>query len=276
MKIRGDAELKLLILGSKGMSGHVINLYMTERGHETDSYNDRDNFAGMRKVIEQGSYDAVINCEAVINQDAEADKAEAVKINSLLPHFLASITAGTDTVIVNRSTDCIFSGEKGGYTLDDIPDGTSFYARSKALGEVRYGNNITIRTSVIGPETDPQGRGLFSWFMRQSGDVNGYTGAVWTGITTIEFARCVETMLETGMRGIYQLVPDYSVSKYELLCMFAEYYPGDRNVVAFDSGRNDKSLVQSCGGISVPGYREMIAEMRAWTDRHIDIYPHLV
>lgn len=264
--------MKLLILGSDGMVGHVVRLYLMEHGHSVSCFDDVDDLGGLEDELASGNYDAVINCTAIINQDAEADKVGAVKINSLIPHFLEAVTAGTDTVVVHRSTDCIYSGAKGEYTLSDWPDATSFYARSKALGELNNDKDITIRTSLIGPETEENGSGLFNWFYNQTGEVNGFANAIWTGLTTIEFAREIEWLLENKKHGIFQLVPDHAIGKYDLLLLFQKYYPGDRKINRVENKRVDKSLVPVCGGYAVPDYESMIAEMRRWIDSHKELY----
>lgn len=268
--------MKVLILGSDGMVGHVADLYYREHGHDVSGIGERDpalmDFDLLKERIGKERYHAVINCTAIINQDAEKDKVGAVRINTLLPHFLESITAETETVIVHRSTDCIFSGRKGQYGLEDWPDAESFYARSKALGELSNNKDITIRTSLIGPEKEPEGSGLFNWFYRQRGEVNGFANAIWTGLTTIEYARETEWLLENGKHGIFQCVPEGALSKYDLLLLFEKYYPGDRKINRIENARVDKSLVPACGGIRVPGYEDQIREMKDWTEQHRDLY----
>lgn len=268
--------MNFLILGFDGMVGHVVSLYLTEQGHKVENMEEHNlilnDYKVLRKKIKAERYDAIINCTAVINQAAEEDKAEAIKVNSLLPHFLENITGRTKTVVVHRSTDCIFSGNKGKYGLEDWPDATSFYARSKFLGELDNEKDITIRTSLIGPETDENGSGLFNWFYNQKGEVNAFVNAIWTGLTTIEFAREIEWLLKNKKHGVFQLVPDCAISKYDLLLLFQKYYPGERRLNRVDNKRVDKSLVPACGGLQVPDYESMIAEMRRWTDEHKDLY----
>ena len=33
------------------------------------------------------------------------------------------------------------------------------------------------------------GIGLFNWFMKQEGTINGYTEVIWTGVTTLTLAK---------------------------------------------------------------------------------------
>lgn len=268
--------MKLLVLGSDGMVGHVVKLFFSERGHNVSCFDHFDDLYVLGRELAEGRYDAVIDCMAVINQDAEADKFRAIKINALLPHFLEAATAGTQTVVVSRSTDCIFSGDKGSYSLTDWPDAASFYARTKALGELNNDKDITIRTSLIGPETDANGIGLFNWFYHQAGKVNGFANAIWTGLTTMEFARVIETLLLEHAHGLFQAVPNVSISKYELLCLFEKYFPGAREVVRVENIRSDKSLIQAMNGskAEIPGYEDMILQMRAWIEGHKNLYFH--
>lgn len=278
--------MNVLLIGSQGMVGSVISAYFREHGHNVSNYddsptNDIHYIAGsihdtekLTKLISEHEYDTVINCTAVINQDAENDKADAAYTNAYFPHFLEKITKSTPTVVVHRSTDCIFSGKRGKYGITDIPDATSFYARTKAVGELVNEKDITIRTSLIGPECDINGTGLFNWFMSQHGKINGFANAIWTGLTTIEFARVIEQLLLTRAHGLFQCVPANAISKYKLLCLFDKYFPGDRTVVRIENDLVDKSLIQSVGetNIQIPGYEEMISEMAIWIKAHGNTY----
>lgn len=280
--------MKILVIDAAGTVGHAVALYFKEHGHTVTGYGKAapvDTIQGslfdtekIREEVSNGSYDAVINCSAVINQDAEADKASAAFINAYLPHFLEKLTENTGTVLVHRSTDCIFSGKRGGYTSSDVPDAESFYARTKAVGEVINDKDITIRTSLIGPETDENGGSLFNWFYNQKGEVDGFANAIWTGLTTVEFAREIEALLLQKAHGLFQLVPDYAISKYELVTIFEKYFPGGRVIKRIENNKVDKSLVQELNGyeLSIPDYEKMISDMKEWIDKHERIYPHYI
>ena len=74
---------------------------------------------------------------------------------------------------------------------DEI-DGKDMYAKTKGLGEVINENHLTIRTSVVGPEITNGSEELFNWFMNQSGVIEGFTKAIWSGVTTIELAKAIK------------------------------------------------------------------------------------
>ena len=280
--------MKLLILGCNGMVGHVVAQFMRENGHEAIGYDEQasdllDTMCGsiystdrISDCIGMVSPDAIINCTAIVNEYAEKDKAAAAFVNAYIPHYLEEFTKGTETVVVHRSTDCVFSGERGRYTILDVPDGQSFYARTKAVGEIVNEKDITIRTSLIGPEREASGEGLFSWYMRQTGEVNGFANSIWTGLTTIEFAREIEKLLRLRAHGLFQMVPSHAISKYKLLTLFETYFPNERRLRKLENRMNDKSLVQELRGydVHIPDYEAMIAEMAKWIKKRNNIYPY--
>jgi dTDP-4-dehydrorhamnose reductase len=51
----------------------------------------------------------------------------------------------------------VFLGDKGSYSEESIKDARDLYGVSKGLGEVSGGNNMTVRTSIIGPERQEKG-----------------------------------------------------------------------------------------------------------------------
>ena len=280
--------MKFLVLGCNGMAGHTISLYMKERGHDVLGFDTRKSIyvasvagdafdtKGLQSLVMDGHYDAVINCIGILNRFAEENKALATFLNSYLPHFLAEITEGTDTQIIHMSTDCVFSGKRGQYTEADFPDGETFYDRSKALGELNDAKNITLRNSIVGPDINPKGIGLLNWFMQQSGTVTGYTKAMWTGQTTLQPAKTMEAAAKEKAFGLYNTVPDCSISKYDLLRLFNRYLRGDAVKIEAVEGVNaDKSLKRTNYDFDyrIPDYECMVAELADWIKDHRAMYP---
>lgn len=271
------------------MAGHVITLYMKEKGHDVTGFaRQKSDFVEtiigdafdtrlLAEVILKGNYDVVINCIGLLNQFADKDKASAVFLNSYFPHFLVKVTTPLDTRVIHMSTDCVFSGKTGGYTESSFPDGETFYDRSKALGEIIDDKNLTLRNSIVGPDIKRSGIGLLNWFMQQQGEVNGFTGAMWTGQTTLQLAKTMERAAEEKVSGLINMVPDSNISKYELLKLFNHYLRDNALVIKPVTGVvADKTLLRTNKEFNyqIPDYETMIRDMAKWMKQHKKLYPH--
>lgn len=282
--------MKILVLGCNGMAGHLISLYFKERGHEVVGFarsastvlektivGDASDLDLVKSTVESGDYDAIINCIGLLNQFAESSKAMAVLLNGYLPHYLVDITKDTKTKVIHMSTDCVFAGNDGPYYEDSLPNGTTFYDRSKAIGEINNAKDLTFRNSIIGPDIKASGIGLFNWFMKQNYSIGGYTGAIWTGVTTYTLAKAIEQALNEDLTGLYNLVNNQSINKFDLCSLFNKYFRGgELKINPDDRLQLDKSLRRKRNDFSfvVPSYEQQIIEMREWVDAHKDLYPH--
>ncbi len=281
--------MKYLVMGARGMAGHVISQYLYENGHEVLGF-DRNkvthcpSVAGDAKdkdfvvdIIKNGNFDSVINCIGILNQAAEDNKELAVYLNSYFPHFLADVTKDMKTNVIHMSTDCVFSGKKGNYTEKDFRDGETFYDRTKALGELDDNKNLTLRNSIVGPDINPNGIGLFGWFMKQQGKIKGYSKAMWTGQTTLQLAKTMEYATKTGATGLFNMVYSQPISKYDLLRLFNKYMRNNEiEIEKVDGIVADKSLVRTNFNMDylIPDYETMVSEMAQWIGVHKELYPH--
>lgn len=281
--------MKFFILGCNGMAGHIITIYLKEQGHNVIGFaraqspfvqtviGDAFDTQLIAKTLSEGSFDVVINCIGMLNQFAENDKAAAAFLNGYLPHFLVKSTLGTKTQVIHMSTDCVFSGQTGPYTEESFPDGHTFYDRSKALGEICDDKNLTLRNSIVGPDIKQKGIGLLNWFMQQNGSVNGYTGAMWTGQTTLQLAKTMEIAAKEKVSGLINMVPSTNISKYELLKLFNHYLRHDELIINPVEGIvADKTLIRTNNEFNyqIPSYEVMVSEMADWMRSHKDLYPH--
>ena len=282
--------MKILVLGCNGMAGHLISIYFKEKGHEVVGFarqqsqlldstiiGDASDMTLIKQVIEEGNYDAVINCIGLLNQFAENNKAMAVLLNGYLPHYLVELTKDTKTRIIHMSTDCVFAGNDGPYFEDTLPNGASFYDRSKAMGEFNNDKDLTFRNSIIGPDIKASGIGLFNWFMKQEGPIGGFTGAIWTGVTTYTLAQAMEAALNENLTGLYNLVNNTSINKFDLCSLFNKYFrAGEVEINPNDKLQLDKTLkcTRTDFSFRVPSYEQQIKDMREWVDAHKNLYPH--
>lgn len=282
---------KVLVIGIKGMAGHVVFRKLQQEGNydvygvarsieSTDKTFNLDviHTDKLKEIIAENQFDAVINCIGILNKDAEDHPAKAIWFNSYFPHFLEDITKNSATKVIHISTDCVFSGkDAGGYTEESFRNGIGFYAQSKALGEITNGKDLTIRTSIIGPELNQNGIGLFHWFMSQSSEtqLGGFTNVYWSGVTTIELAKVIIDALEKNVTGLKQISRE-KISKYNLLKLFNEIFRGGKiNIVENPDYYSDKSLVSIRNDYEyqVPDYVTMLEEMKTWIEEN-EIYDY--
>lgn len=281
--------MRFLILGAGGMAGHTISIYLKEKGHDVTGFarrklefvstivGDVTDTSRLKNIVISGRYDAVINCIGILNQEAETNKAEALLLNGYLPHYLADITADIETQIIQMSTDCVFSGKAGGYTEKSFRDGETFYDRSKAIGELEDNKNLTLRNSIIGPDINENGIGLLNWFMKQKDGIDGYTRAMWTGLTTLQLAKTMEAAVAVKAHGLINMVNKENISKYELLKLFNHYLKNDEiTIMPYEEFVIDKTLIRTNFDFDyiIPDYETMVEEMSDWMKKHSGLYPH--
>ncbi|MGN9777406.1 dTDP-4-dehydrorhamnose reductase family protein [Micromonospora sp. H33] len=219
-------------------------------------------------LLQEVRPDVVVNCVGVIKQRSEVqDAVRTITINSLFPHLLTRECAGRDIRLIHVSTDCVFSGDRGGYVETDIPDPPDLYGRSKLLGETTVPPALTLRTSIVGHELNSN-RSLVDWFLAQTGVVTGYTKAIYSGVTTTEFARLLRSVVlpREDLVGLYHIAAT-PISKYELLHLIARTYGWTGRIVPHDAVVCDRSL-SAAAFFSLTGYRppawpEMIAQLHA-------------
>ncbi len=223
--------------------------------------------AGSRRDAVAGA-DVVVNAVGVIKQAAGVhDAVPTVEANALLPHLLASDCADAGARFVHVSTDCVFSGRRGGYSEDDLPDPVDFYGRSKLLGEVAA-PALTLRTSIIGHEVRRHAS-LVDWFLSQPPTtVRGFANAIYSGVTTRELARLlVDVALPLpALQGLFHVASE-PVSKLELLRLVADAYGWAGEIVPDEDFRCDRSMradrLHSATGYRPRPWPEMVHEMHA-------------
>jgi len=280
--------MRILILGGAGMLGHQLWRQLHRR-HEVwvtlrqplETYASYGLFEPNRTltgidvareedlagVFRRVRPEAVINCIGIIKQLREAtDPLVSIAINALLPHRLGRHCDAGGARLLHLSTDCVFSGRKGGYTEQDMPDPEDLYGRSKLLGEVAGPHALTLRTSIVGRELSSRS-GLIEWFLGQSGQtIKGYRRAIYSGFTTVELARIIEMILlrHPDLSGLWQVSAD-PINKYDLLKTAEEAFHWQGEILPDDALVCDRSLDSSrfraATGYLPPTWPEMLDEL---------------
>ncbi|MFC4304580.1 dTDP-4-dehydrorhamnose reductase family protein [Cohnella boryungensis] len=280
--------MKILLLGGYGMAGHMVaahlksssadELVVTVRPQAEPRSNlkaleglqvrklDVRAFDAVDELVAEISPDIIVNAVGILNHHAEDHPLEAYRVNGFLPHWLRHLGDRIGARLIHISSDCVFSGRRGGYSERDEPDGTTVYARSKALGEINQPGHATIRTSIIGPDEKASGIGLMQWFLSRQGKVSGYRNVLWNGVTTLELAKAVEWLIQhPKVGGLLHLTSPEKLSKHELLLLMQECFDKrDVRIIPDDEPVIDRTLAATRSDFAYepPTYVEMLSELR--------------
>lgn len=283
---------RLLVLGASGMLGNaVLRVFAADPAYEVFGSVrsagvipalqakapaarfvagvDVESLDSLTRLFGQVRPALVVNCIGIVKQLAEADDPlTAIPINALLPHRLARLAQVAGARLIHVSTDCVFSGARGGYVETDPSDAYDLYGRSKLMGEVDYDNAVTLRTSIIGHEL-ASAHGLVGWFLSQTGPVRGFTKAVFSGLPTVELARVMKDVVvpHPELRGTWHVSAD-AIDKYSLLKLVAAEYGRDNAISPDDKLVIDRSLDSSrfraATGYAPPSWPDLVRQMRAF------------
>lgn len=258
----------ILVLGASGMLGNAVLRFFAEADgymvkgtvRSTSAIQlfpkkfrnllvpgfDAENPESLADLIDFVRPDVVINCIGLVKQASNSnDPLVALPINALLPHRLARICANLNVRLIHISTDCVFTGNKGYYSEQDITDSIDLYGVSKRLGEVNYPNTITLRTSIIGHELNGN-RSLIDWFLSQENNVKGFSKAIFSGLPTVEIARLIRDYVipHPELSGVYHVSAE-PINKYDLLRLVAKIYDKDIEIIKENDFVIDRSLDSS-------------------------------
>ena len=280
--------MRVLILGGEGMLGHQLLIELSKRHdvivtlrQDAEAYRNHWLFSSknsipgvdvtdltrVRHTIQTARPQAVVNAIGVVKQGSDSgDIIRNLEVNSLLPHRLAELCAEASTRLVHVSTDCVFSGTRGAYMESDIADATDLYGRTKFLGEVTGSGCVTLRTSIIGLELKRR-KSLVEWFLAARGEISGYTRAIYSGLTTAEFARVVLLLLEDfpALNGLFHVVSE-PISKHDILIALARnLHRSDVTIRPDPSFVCDRSMVgdkfNRATGYQSPSWPALLAEL---------------
>lgn len=253
--------MKILVLGHRGMLGSACVKHFSQNHNviTVDQRISKNNCEAFIKEALKKQPDVVINCLGQIKQKY-FDKDDMTFVNGIFPKLIVNSIA-KNQLFVQPSTDCIFSGKKGSYSLKDTPDPVDVYGESKLLGEeLDTGTSLIIRTSIVGIENQTC-HSLLSWLLTQQ-KVKGYTNHYWSGLTTLEWCKSTTRLIESSGRGIQHLSTK-KMSKYELLNSMKRSFKHDVEIEEIRcENQIDRSLIDT--SVEVPQIQDQLDELYEW------------
>jgi dTDP-4-dehydrorhamnose reductase len=253
--------MRIMVLGGVGLLGRALvkamldqddlEIYATKHAANPTLIKSRVRYIKcdalnpdeLKDLFQKVQPHAVINCIAPKRTHLHAMNAlTIIPLCSLLPHILQAFCVKFNSRLIHISTDAVFSGKRGLYTENEIPDPIDLYGRAKLLGEVTDINSITLRTSMIGHE-DGAGGGLLDWLLVQKGVCKGYRKAIFSGMPSCILAKVIinKILPNSDLYGVYNLASP-PISKYDLLNLVVNTYHLPIDVCPDDSLIINRSL----------------------------------
>jgi dTDP-4-dehydrorhamnose reductase len=280
--------MKILVIGGGGMLGHKLvqtfndqfDVWTTLKGKFSDyeKYGifdenktieavDIEEFESVENVVKKIKPQVIINAVGIIKQlPSSKNVVKTLSINSIFPHKLVEVADRYSAKLIQISTDCVFDGEKGNYTEEDVSNATDVYGKSKNLGEIVGANCLTLRTSIIGRELQTS-HSLVEWFLSSRGKkIKGFSNAIYSGFPTIVLADIIADLIHNhkDLAGLYH-VSGEPINKLELLKLLNKEYRAEVEIEPFDDFRIDRSLDSSKFrqeiGFSPASWEKMIERM---------------
>lgn len=235
--------MNILILGHKGMLGHMLVKYLTDQNYSIQIINHRFPSKEFKDDILNFTGEYIINAIGAIPQ-----KTNLFDINHELPIWLDKYS---NNKIIHAGTDC---------EMDDDEYGISKKIASDYIKKFSTNTKI-IKTSIIGPELDSKSS-LLEWFLNSENDVKGYTKAMWNGITTLEWAKqCLNLIVNWDKLERENIIESTCLSKYDLLNLMKEVFKKNINISS-----NDNIIVNKCltGDIKTKPIKEQLIELKEY------------
>jgi dTDP-4-dehydrorhamnose reductase len=121
--------MKILVLGHKGMLGHVVCKFLSEKGFEIKTLDSKWPNEDFCNSIKNSNCEILVNCIGSIPQKNKTNYYNLFSCNFLLPVFLSEYFSGK---IIHPSTDCEFSGKSLElYSKNSLRDADDCYGISK-------------------------------------------------------------------------------------------------------------------------------------------------
>jgi dTDP-4-dehydrorhamnose reductase len=176
----------------------------------------------LREQLDRLSPDLVIHTAGMTSVDrCEKERELALYVNADIARNVASATAERNISLVHISTDHLFSGKDKLYKEDSPIQPLNEYARTKALAEkwvlAENSQSLIIRTNFFcWGHVDRQSFSDWLYTKLSKGEkLSLFDDVFFTPILADELALAVHELVEKRSFGVYNLVGDERISKYD-------------------------------------------------------------
>lgn len=190
-----------------------------------------DDLARLQVQFEAVAPDLVVHTAGLTSVDkCELFPALAHQANVEIAQNVALAAAMYGTGLVHLSTDHLFSGSQSMCTEADQPEPVNHYGKTKALAEtaVVQANPaaLILRTNFFGWGHASR-QSFTDWLiynLRAGKELSLFDNVFFTPILADVLALTAHELVEEGASGVFNLVGDQRLSKYEFSCILADHF----------------------------------------------------
>lgn len=240
---KGSSVLRILVTGATGLLGTEICRSLSAHHEVVGMVHQRQPIWPLPSFI-QADVTAVSSLEHALNtarpdwvihtvawtdvDGCERDRSRAYAINTSGTEYLARLCSERGIGMTYISTDYVFDGTQGqAYRETDPPNPINHYGYTKWLGERAVQSSLDryfiLRTAWLFGEF---GQNFVSWCvasLRQGRSIPVITDQVGSPTYSRDLAQAVGKLLQTDAYGVYHVVNEGAVSRWEQARQIAAY-----------------------------------------------------
>jgi dTDP-4-dehydrorhamnose reductase len=195
----------------------------------------------------------IVNAAALANVDlCESNEQGAIASNVFVAEVVAAASNKLNIPLIHVSTDQIFDGKIAFANEMSKPNPLNIYGKTKLDGEIQVvksnPRSLIIRTNFYG--WGPLFRQSFSDYiihsLRNAREIYLHNDVHYTPILIESLVKCVHSLIELNAVGIYHIVGNERITKYDFGVKLAQRFDLDANYI---KGRAYKNQINTDNAI---------------------------
>lgn len=234
----------IIITGASGLLGQFLCKYFSNQYKVIGIYNttipdlsnvnliklDLADAKNLESIIQKHQPQFIIHTAGYTSvDDCEMNPEFAHLQNVICTKNICRASAGLDVKLLLISTDHLFKGSESYYSEDSKVEPLNIYAQTKFLAEVeslKFNNTIIVRTNFYGGHTNKK-LSFSSWIyneLKLGKKINMFDDVFFTPISICTLAENIESILKSNLVGIYNIVGNERLSKYDFAVKLAKVF----------------------------------------------------
>jgi len=251
----------IAITGSSGLLGQYLCRYFSDRYDVIALYNrsrppetkctfaqiDLTHQADVKRFFSECKPHILIHTAGLTSVDKCEEMPElAYALNTKMIENIVEGLNPAKTRLVHISTDHLFEGDKHFYTESCKTHPINNYAKTKLEAEAitaRHRNSLIIRTNFYGGKTS-QKKSFSNWIYEEltaERKINLFNDVFFTPISVCSLGENIEHIMQSDLRGIYNIVGSERISKFTFAHMLANFFQLNSELI-IQSKINQSSL----------------------------------